>query len=286
MAGGVGTFDGETQAKPSRSAWTDLLGSAIESEVLPRLLVARRASLDDAASVDLPDGNAVGHFLGLIIADDIDEARAVADRVILHYGSRDALLHGLLTPAAQRLGQMWEQDSCDFMTVTLGVYRLDQIMKETATAGNVQVAPAGYDHRILLLPAPGEQHGFGLGMVADAFREGGWCVRSGPALSRAQLLRVVRDEWFDVIGFSVTAERALKGLAACIRAVRHASCNRQALVIVGGRAVNHHPERTRFLGADASPCDAHDALAAANIFVETTMTETSRQPRSRLADLG
>jgi methylmalonyl-CoA mutase cobalamin-binding subunit len=146
--------------------------------------------------------------------------------------------------------------------------------------------PASYDHRILLVPAPGEQHGFGLGMVADAFREGGWCVRSGPALSRAQLLRVVRDEWFDVIGFSVTAERALKGLAACIRAVRHASCNAEAYVMVGGRAVANHPERTRFLGADASPCDAHNALAEANIFVETTMTGTSRQPPTRRADLG
>jgi methanogenic corrinoid protein MtbC1 len=281
MAGGVGTFDGETQTKPSRSTWTELLGSAIESAVLPRLLVARRAALDgDAASVDLPDAAEIADFLALIIADDIDEARAVADRVILHYGSRDALLHGLLSPAAERLGEMWERDDCDFMTVTLGVYRLDQIMKETATAGNVPVIPASYDHRILLVPAPGEQHGFGLGMVADAFREGGWCVRSGPALSRSQLLRVVRDEWFDVIGFSVTAERALKGLAACIRAVRHASCNKQAYIMVGGRAVANHPERTRFLGADASPGDAHNALAEANIFVETTMTGTFRQSKT------
>jgi methanogenic corrinoid protein MtbC1 len=272
--------------KPAKRNWMDLLDSAIESEVLPRLLSAQRASagvgeLCGIASRPSPDD--VASYVALIVADDMDQARAEADRVIVQYGGRDALLHDLLTPAARLLGEMWERDECDFMTVTLGVYRLNQVMKETATVGPEHHL-CSYDHQILLVPAPGEQHGFGLAMVADVFREGGWCVRSGPAISRAQLLRLVRTEWFDVIALSASSDRSLDGLAACIRAVRNASCNSGAFIMVGGHAVVCHPERQRFLGADAAPVSAAAALAAANDFVETTKTKTLRQPNARLVD--
>jgi len=201
-------------------------------------------------------------------------------------GGRENLLNDLLKPAAIMLGEMWERDDCDFTTVTLGVYRLDQIMKETASAADHRAILNGHEHRILLLPAPGEQHGFGLGMVADAFREGGWCVRSGPAATRSQLLRLVREEWFDVVGLSVSAEKALKGLAACIRAVRAASCNTAMCIMLGGYAITEHTERAMFLGADTMAVDAHSALAAANIYVENTVTNGLRQSKTRLVDIG
>jgi len=266
--------------------WSALLGATIESEILPRLLSAHRQPGDAPDSEHPPNRDDVAAFVDIIIADDIEQARGIADRVIVQCGSRDALLHGLLTPAARLLGEMWEQDAADFMTVTLGVYRLDQIMKETAAAGLGPAILSGHDHRILLLPAPGEQHSFGLGMVADAFREGGWCVRSGPAVSRQKLLRLVRDEWFDVVGLSVTSERHLKNLSASIRAIRAASCNHQVYIMLGGRAIIENQERTRFLGADATARTAHQALEDANIYLETTVTKCLHQSKTRLVDIG
>jgi methanogenic corrinoid protein MtbC1 len=273
----------EPQTKESQTKtgalWVELLNKAIENEVLPRLLDTSRRQ---APGYDID----VGSFLSLIVADNIDEARAMADRMILQTGSREALLNDLLTPAAKLLGTMWEQDICDFMTVTLGVYRLDQIMKETATSGWADHPVPGFEHRILLLPAPGEQHSFGLGMVADAFREGGWCVRSGPAATKAQLLRLVHDEWFDVIGLSVSSERWLKGLPGIIRAVRSASCNAKVFFMVGGQAISNHMERTRFLGADASASDAYSALQQANNFMETAVTPGLHKAKTQLVDAG
>jgi methanogenic corrinoid protein MtbC1 len=266
--------------------WAALLTTAIESEILPRLLSAHRQPGDAPDSEHLPSRGDVANFVDIIIADDMEQARSIADRVIVQCGSRDALLNSLLTPAARLLGEMWEQDTADFMTVTLGVYRLDQIMKETATAGFGAGLLSGHDHRILLLPAPGEQHSFGLGMVADAFREGGWCVRSGPAVPRQKLLRLVRDEWFDVVGLSITSDRHLKGLSACIRAIRAASCNAQVYVMLGGRAIVENHERTRFLGADATARTAAEALADANIYLETTVTKCLHQSKTRLVDIG
>lgn len=268
---------------PSRP-WAELLGEAIVSEVLPRLLAEHAGAAEGWA--EAPDAVDIGDFVALLIADDMEQVRAIADRVILQGGGREALLQTLLTPAARRLGDLWCADLCDFMTVTLGVYRLDQIMKETAAASERVLPACGFEHRILLLPAPGEQHSFGLAMVADAFREGGWCVRSGPAVSRAQLLYLVRDEWFDVIGLSVSAERWLKGLPACIRSVRMTSCNPDAFLMVGGHAVASHAERARFLGADATAQDAADALRQANNFMSTTVTGRLHQVKAQRSDAG
>jgi len=264
-------------------AWTERLGEAIAREVLP-LLANRHASSESPERPRFSRAE-IAAFTDLIAADDMDQLRAVAERIIEHAG-RNTLLHELLAPAALLLGERWERDTCDFMTVTLGIYRLSQIVKETAFAGQAEIPVSGFEHRILLLPAPGEQHGFGLGLVADAFRQGGWCVRSGPAVGRAQLLRLVRGEWFDVIGFSISAERALTGLPACIRAARAASRNRGAFVLVGGPAILTHCERTRFLGADGTAANAHEALALANAYVQSVASGATLNSRARMVDAG
>jgi methanogenic corrinoid protein MtbC1 len=258
----------------NNAAWPDLLGQIIEREVLPRLLKTRPACENDweAMTRNGIESAAIGAFVELIIADDVEQLNAVADRIILYTGGRDTLLSELLAPAARLLGRMWEQDTCDFVTVTLGVYRLNQIMKETEASTEIPLS-SGFDRRILLLPAPGEQHSFGINLVADAFRGDGWCVRSAPAVNRTQLLRLVKDEWFDVVGLSVSTERSLKGLPACIRAVRAASGNKRTFVMLGGYAVICHPERGRFLGADSVAEDAGKAVRLANNFMETTVTE-------------
>ncbi len=271
-------------AGPGAGAWRNLLGEVIAQDILPRLLKTQGES--GGASHDGPNAAVIAAFVELIIDDDVEQLRAVADRVILHTGGRDALLNELLTPAARLLGRMWEEDACDFMTVTLGVHRLNQIMKETEAAAAEPAFSRSFDHHILLLPAPGEQHSFGLTMVADSFRAAGWCVRSAPAASRGQLLRLVKDEWFDVVGLSVATERSLKGLPACIRALRAASRNPRRFVMLGGNAINCHPERARFLGADGAAEDAGAAVQLANNYMETTVTERFCQFITRPVDAG
>jgi methanogenic corrinoid protein MtbC1 len=273
---------------PAKADWRDLLGQVIEREILPRLQQTRREPVSDweAMTQNGIDATAIGAFVALVIADDVEQLHAVADRVILYTGGRDALLNELLAPAARLLGQMWERDDCDFMTVTLGVHRLNQIMKEAEADAEEPAFSRSFDRRILLLPAPGEQHGFGIAMISDGFRAAGWCVRSAPAVSRGQLLRMVKDEWFDVVGLSVSTERSLKGLPACIRAVRSASRNKRTLLMLGGYAINCHPERSRFLGADCVAEDAGKAVQLANNFVETAVTERFCQFITTPSDAG
>ena len=286
VAAGLPAADKRETPDRSSSTWRELLCKTIEREVLPRLLTATNLGFNESDSPlsGAVDDLTIASFVRLIIDDDEEQLRAVADRVILLTGGREALLNDLLKPAAELLGTMWERDSCDFMTVTLGVYRLNQIMRETATEGMEFLRAPGFEHRILLLPAPGEQHSFGISMVSDAFREGGWCVRSAPAVTRRQILRLVKDEWFDVLGLSVSSDRWLKGMPSCIRAVRAASCNPEVYIMVGGGAITRCTERSRFLGADSAVGDPTEAVKEANIYMETTVTGRFCQSKTKVTD--
>jgi methanogenic corrinoid protein MtbC1 len=268
---------GETLEQPW--GWTDLLSHAVTGEIIPRLLANAPAGAAPA-----PHDLAIAAFVELVMKDDHESVRALVERAMVQSGGRQALLNNLLLPAARHFGAMWERDECDFMDVTLGVYRLDQIMKETATESDV--AFGAYENRILMLPAPGEQHRFGCDMVADAFRAGGWCVRTGPAMSRAELLAVVGEEWFDVIGLSVTSTRWLSDLPGCVRELRHASTNPAPFVMLGGYAIGAHAERTRFLGADATAASAEDALLQANSFVAAARSARLPAYAAKRADAG
>jgi methylmalonyl-CoA mutase cobalamin-binding subunit len=283
-AGGKAPSLPHVEANRAKPAWTELLNEAIETAVLPRM--ATKHPFTESPAAGRFSRAEIAAFVALVMADDMARLRGVAEGIIVQGGGRDALLHEVLAPAAHLLGEMWERDTCDFVTVTLGIYRLDQLMKETAFAGQGEIPINGFDHRILLLPAPGEQHSFGVGLVADTFRQGGWCVHSGPAVGRAQLLRLVRQDWFDVIGFAVSSDRWLKGLPACIRAVRAASCNRGVFIMVGGPAILNHCERTRFLGADGTAPTAHEALAQANLVVAHSEAALRQQSKTRLVDAG
>jgi len=279
------TSIGPAGTTPSmRAVWLDLLGQSGDSALLAQLAGAAPSASEFL--LGRPNSAELAAFVALVLADDAEQLGAIADRVIVQSGGRESLLMGLLLPAAQMLGEMWERDQCDFMAVTLGVYRLDQIMKQTAAESFAAPVRHGYDSRILMLPAPGEQHRFGADMVADAFREDGWCVRSGPAVARARLLFLARDEWFDVIGLSVGAERALKGLASCVRALRQASCNPNLFIMLGGHAITNNPERARFLGADGTAATAQEAVLLANNFIEATVTDGLHQSMTRLVDVG
>ena len=248
-------------------AWTRLLESTIQAEILPRLLAPPAdAPAPGAPGAGLTQSD-VEAFVRVILADDQPAARAVVQRVMAAPEGRRALHRQLLAPAARHLGWLWERDLCDFMDVTLGVYRLDRLLKESEFADGQPAAMHRHQHHALLLPAPGEQHCFGIAMVAEVFRAGGWCVRTGPALGRDRLVRLVRDEWFDIVGFSVSSERCLAGIAVCVRALRQASRNNRVLVMLGGYAILGHEERSLFLGADMAAPDAYQALEDGNLLM-------------------
>lgn len=162
----------------------------------------------------------------------------------------------LLAPAARQLGEMWVEDSCDFVEVTMAVGRLQLVLRDLSQMFVRDRPEEQLSGRVLLACVPGEQHSLGLFMVAEFFVRDGWEVHVGPPLSDEQLLADVRSEWYDIVGFSVSCDSRLDHLKREIHRVRQASMNREVMILAGGRAFNEQPGLLERIGADASAANA------------------------------
>lgn len=253
------------------------LARAIESDVIPKLVQLHRApAVEGVPAAHGPRADQVDAFVGLVLAGSEAGVTQAIDAWRGQGLSVERLYLELLAPAARRLGTLWEEDSADFAAVTVGLGRLQRLLRELSPAFGSEVEHPPNGRRILLCQPEDEQHSFGLSMVAEFFRRGGWEVQGGPSSAGLDPVSAVRREWFDVIGFSVGAERRLDWLASRIAAVRRASRNSAIVVLVGGPLFTLHPERAAQVGADAVPVDG----AAAPGIAEKMLSEgASREVR-------
>jgi methanogenic corrinoid protein MtbC1 len=104
-----------------------------------------------------------------------------------------------------------------------------------------------------------EQHSFGLSMVAEFFRRDGWDVLGGVGGAVTDPAAKVRDEWVDIIGFSVGSDARLPWLTESIRLVRNGARNRDLVVLVGGPPFTLRPELAAEVGADGTARDGKQA---------------------------
>ena len=251
---------------PERSASQDRhsrLARTIELDIIPRLVhVHRAAPLAPAAAP--PDGAAptaqdVEDFVQLVLAREGVPAQAFIDVLCQRGMSVETVYLDLLAPAAQHLSYLWTQDLCDFTQVTLGLARMQRLLHSLSPAlGSVREHRSNA-RRVLLMPVRGEQETFGLSMVAEFFHHAGWEVNCGGRPEQWDAARLLESQWFDVVGLSAGIETGLEALRAYIEELRLASRNRDVSVLVGGPIFAGHPERVKFVGADACGLDGKQA---------------------------
>jgi MerR family transcriptional regulator, light-induced transcriptional regulator len=255
--------EGETALRPSDEAHRDavelrlaVLARAIEHEIIPRLMMAHRMPNACLTLPDVPVQRVsledVQQFAKLVLSPDENVSQACVEAMRARGISVETIYLDLLAPVARYLGELWEQDLCDFTEVTLGLGRLQQVLRELSPAfGQSNDRPTN-GLRVLLLPGPGEQHTFGLVMVAEFFRRAGWDVAGGPWEAGADPVVMVKRERFDIVGFSLANEAHLAELGECVRNVRKASLNTELGIIVGGPAFALNPEYVEQVHADAA----------------------------------
>jgi methanogenic corrinoid protein MtbC1 len=241
-----------------------LLARTIEREIVPRLVLARRAEAEAASdSAAVPGEAEVAALAALLLANDLARASAYVAAERARGVGIERLYLDLLAPTARRLGDLWSEDLCDFTAVTLGLWRLEQVLREYGPAFAGEPLRRDASRRALLTTVPGEQHGFGILMVAEFFRRAGWEVETGPFQTLADLAAMARSEWFAIAGFSVAVDGKLDQLAAAIRAARRASRNPSIGIMVGGRLFTEKPELVALVGADATAVDGRQAALQA-----------------------
>jgi methanogenic corrinoid protein MtbC1 len=247
------------------------LVSTIEDEVIPRLLLSQRAHVAEVHTDITPASRAgescIDEFVQLLLTDELEVAYAYIDSVRVRGVSLSAIYLELLAPSARSLGEMWEEDRVSFADVTVALCRLHDVMRTLSASQPPATDTLPQGRRALLIPMPGEQHTFGLVMVADFFRRAGWDVWNDAVGSASELVSLVRHEWFTMIGISVGCESHLEGVASTIHSLRRAARNKSIGVMVGGSLVARSPELAIQLGADATGKDARQAVMQAENLV-------------------
>ncbi|MEJ1159226.1 cobalamin B12-binding domain-containing protein [Prosthecomicrobium sp. N25] len=240
------------------------LARMVEGEVIPRLLLSHKADArrlrSPESSVLRLDNARVEEFARIVITDEVETAEAYLENLMNSGMSSESLLADLLGPTARRLGEYWLEDDCSFFDVTMGLCRLHQILRDFGRDHVEGLPSADPSPRALLAPAPGEQHTFGLLMVEEHFRRGGWdpfLVEDGDP---SRIVRAAREDWFAIAGFSMSSERYRAQLADLIAEVKAASRNPDLVVMVGGQWFNADIGRVADVGADISAVDGRQAI--------------------------
>jgi methanogenic corrinoid protein MtbC1 len=251
------------------TASPDALARLIEADIIPRLLLNHRDAIITAQAApaapvtEIPEGVA-DQFAAATLTEEVAPLLARVETLMAGGVGVETIYLHLLAPAARRLGSWWDEDACDFVDVTMGLWRLQEIVNSLA-ALLPGVAPAeGNEKRALFSPAPGEQHGLGAIIVEEFFRRAGWQTWSAPALDEDELVALAAGREFDIIGLTVSVERHVQPLERTIAAVRRASRNPDVLVLVGGQVFTARPELAREIGADGTAADGQLAVALAD----------------------
>ncbi len=255
-------------SRAASSAQVGQLVRALEHEVIPRLARSHRAPPRALAPGLAPPSAAEIETFTACLVDDSEAALALAvDGLRLRGASVESLYLGIFAAAARRLGELWEEDRCDFCTVTVGLGRLQRLLRELSPAFGAEIEHPTGGRRAMLTQPPDEQHSFGLSIVAEFFRRAGWEIHGGPGGAARDPAARVRVEWFDVVGFSIGSEMRLPWLQTTITSVRQASRNGGLVVMVGGPLFLLHPEWVARVGADGTAQDARQAPVLAEAMI-------------------
>ena len=244
----------------------------MELELIPRLLAHARTKDVQAdwptktnQSISPAD---VERFVKACLAHDEERCPAIMTEFIESGVPLDRLCLDLLTPAARMLGTQWEEDEVDFLEVTLGLGRMQRMVRDLGRRVAAETPMSEDAGQAFLCGMPEEQHSLGLAMVAEFFVADGWGVTVGPPLGADDVLHEVGAHWYDVVGLSAGIVERVPKIIEVIRSIRHASLNADLAVMVGGRAFIDNPDLVIKVGADASAPDAAQGPMVARTLVQ------------------
>lgn len=257
-----------TSAK--RPVVREAVNAIIEAEIIPRLFMAHQpgdARLGSRKSRPItPEDAARFALLSLRLkaASLLDEVEAL----MAEGSSVESICLDLLAPAARTLGEMWDRNECDFIEVTMGLWRLQEVMRELVARSPARQHHCVVPQSALFAPMPGDHHSFAALMFEEVFAHAGWQSEALPRPDRCELLDRLAQRPFDVVGLTLTHDWPSAPLANLIEAMRNASANPKIVVLLAGRMIKENPGLVQKVGADGAGVDARAALAVAESLIK------------------
>lgn len=186
--------------------------------------IVRRLSRTVKPSEKLPEtvisAASIGAFCDTLVHDDPYAALQFIDERRAEGTTRQDIYLGYIGAAATMLGERWDDDRVSLVDVTVATGHLYALMRSLRDE-EIGVRRA-YDARrsALFATVPSEDHGIGITIAADMFREAGWEIDLQIGIEHDELMAHVARSSPHVIGLSLSTERRLGELMRLVIAMR------------------------------------------------------------------
>ncbi len=256
---------------PHRDNMPSIL-ALVERQVIPRLVdsLDRRLPQRTAQTAEALQAQTLRRLVECLLLDDPRPGRELLASLRAGGAAPDALCLGLLSQAAHRLGELWEEDLASCSEVTIGTLRLQSMLHslapELVEGGDAACGMVG-GAVALLVPVPGETHGLGIAMLSEFFRRDGWTVCPPLPSASDDLGAQLQCQEIDLIGLSIAGESHIETLREQVARARERSIRPGLIVMVGGPLLRRRPELARLVGADATAADAEEAVRFAGLLL-------------------
>ncbi|MGB7432282.1 MAG: hypothetical protein WA921_07415 [Ahrensia sp.] len=164
------------------------------------------------------------------------------------------------------LGKKWEDDDVDFLDVTIGMARLQAVLRGYVEAQIVEPPRENNACEVLIATMPGEEHTFAAILLELNMRLVGWNTTLFCAQNHQEFARKVEANCYDVVCLSWTTPELKDSLANLTHTISGLDIDRRPIFIAGGLASAQRGKWLVRIGVDYI-CDT--AVGAIDVVRET-----------------
>lgn len=172
---------------------------------------------------------------------------------------REDIVDFYIPEAARRLGDAWCTDGVSFAEVTIGVARLQGVLRDIASEWIDDRSFDGDAPGVMIVVADNDFHTLGSMILSTQLRRMGISVKMVVGQCESDLLATVADGHFDAILISAALGERLAPLKKLVEKIRAASV-RPTPVVIGGSAVGRTDDIKTKTSADHATTDPREAL--------------------------
>ena len=175
--------------------------------------------------------------------------------------SAAALADLYIPEAARRMGEAWQDDQMSWLDVSIGVGRMQSLLREIGTAWAADQAGDTGHGTVLLIVPDREQHTLGPMVAMGQLRRFGVsvCLRIAPSHNELRSLMAARQ--FDGVLISIATKDKLDSVSKTVQFIK-ASAVKPMPIVVGGAVTSKVEDIVACTGADLASNDICAALEA------------------------
>jgi MerR family transcriptional regulator, light-induced transcriptional regulator len=201
----------------------------------------------------------VAQLVAASVASDASALESEVARMLRNRVPAEVIADRYIPAVARKLGAGWDDDMLAFGEVSIGVARLQSVLRDLGESWSAHRVPAGSRANVLLTVPEGEDHTLGAVVAAGHLRRSGVSVCLKLQASLSDLGELVQDRGFDAVLISAANAERISQIARVVDTVRtagrSAATKAGVPVFVGGAITDRCEGLARATGADLATAD-------------------------------